>query len=65
MREAAVHSCVKISIIICACVSCYCKNQISAIEITSKTRVRRREIAFPSSTNPNISWGNMLSDLPR
>ena len=29
MRQAAVHSCVIISNIICACVSCYC-NQISA-----------------------------------
>ena len=42
VRQAAVHSRVKISVIMCGCVSCYCKNQISAREISSKTRVRRR-----------------------
>ena len=51
-----------ISIIICACVSCYCKNQISAREISSKTSVRRREMAFPSSRNPKFSRESMSPD---
>ena len=33
-------------------------HQISAREISSKTRVRRREIAFPSSRNPKFSRGS-------
>ena len=49
------HSCIIISIIICACVSCYCKNHISASEISPITHVRRREMAFPSPRNPKVS----------
>ena len=63
VRQAAVHSCVIISIIIC--VSCYCKNQISARQISSKTRVRRREIEFLSSISPKISRGSMPRNPPR
>ena len=51
MRQAAVHSCVIISIIICLCVLCFCKNQISAGESSLKTCVRRQEFAFPNSRN--------------
>ena len=55
MRQAVGHSCIIISIIICACVSCYCKNHISASEISPITHVRRREMAFPSPRNPKVS----------
>ena len=34
-------------------------NQISAREISLKTRARRREIAFPSSRNPKFAWGSI------
>ena len=38
-------------------VSYYCKNQISVRQISSKTRVGEREVAFPSSRNPKFSRG--------
>ena len=62
MRQAAVHSCVIIGVTICVCVSCHCKNQISSREISSKTRVSRREIAFPSPRNPKFPQGSMPPD---
>ena len=47
-----VTSCAIIGITICAYVLCYCKNQISAGQIGSKSLVRRRQIALLSSRNP-------------
>ena len=42
----------------------YCKNQISAEQISSKTRSRRREIEFPSSRNPKFSrWSKPPNHL--
>ena len=62
VRQAAVHSYIIIGIIICVCVSCYCKNQILARQINPKTRVRRQEIAFPRSRNRKFSRGSMSPD---
>ena len=56
VRQAAAHSCVMRMF---AYVSCYCKNQISVKEISSKTRERRREIAFLSPRNPKFSRVSM------
>ena len=62
VRQAAVHSYIIISIIICVCASCYCKNQILARQINPKTCVRRQEIAFPRSRNRKFSRGSMSPD---
>ena len=48
----------------CMCVN-YCKNQISAEKISSKTRSRRREIEFPSSRNPKFSRWSKPPNHPR
>ena len=66
MRQAVANSWVIISNIICACVSCCCKNLISnsTRPIQFKNSCQKGEIAFPSSRNPKFPRGSMPPDSP-
>ena len=66
VRQAVANSWVIISNIICACVSCCCKNLISnsTRPIQFKNSCQKGEIAFPSSRNPKFPRGSMPPDSP-